>query len=275
MLTSTKLIISLYSISFILPICIISLLLVRYKVIKNIEKRYHTILDTPLFISASFSIGARSFNVSDYITYLFLVKIGFLKFKERKLIKPILYEINYTLNDESKFNIIICILFSITHRIIFIIFIFIAYITGVIQEGYLLFTKSSKDTILLIFNISITFLLIHLFLTPIIKFKVLKKIELEYNVRIDKSLNIFYNKYFDVSNYIKDLFLAEKKIFKLKNNYVMKPNLSDFPYCIKYESNLNIYICIIHAYSIKLFALFIFIFAIGFTLDIASVFVDK
>ncbi|KAB8039971.1 hypothetical protein GCL60_06830 [Silvanigrella paludirubra] len=275
MLTSTKLIISLYSISFILPICIISLLLVRYKVIKNIEKRYHTILDTPLFISASFSIGARSFNVSDYITYLFLVKIGFLKFKERKLIKPILYEINYTLNDESKFNIIICILFSITHRIIFIIFIFIAYITGVIQEGYLLFTKSSKDTILLIFNISITFLLIHLFLTPIIKFKVLKKIELEYNVRIDKSLNIFYNKYFDVSNYIKDLFLAEKKIFKLKNNYVMKPNLSDFPYCIKNESNLNIYICIIHAYSIKLFALFIFIFAIGFTLDIASVFVDK
>ena len=275
MLTSTKLIISLYSISFILPICIISLLLVRYKVIKNIEKRYHTILDTPLFISASFSIGARSFNVSDYITYLFLVIIGFLKFKERKLIKPILYEINYTLNDESKFNIIICILFSITHRIIFIIFIFIAYITGVIQEGYLLFTKSSKDTILLIFNISITFLLIHLFLTPIIKFKVLKKIELEYNVRIDKSLNIFYNKYFDVSNYIKDLFLAEKKIFKLKNNYVMKPNLSDFPYCIKNESNLNIYICIIHAYSIKLFALFIFIFAIGFTLDIASVFVDK
>lgn len=275
MLTSTKLIISLYSISFTLPICIISLLLVRYKVIKNIEKRYHTILDTPLFISASFSIGARSFNVSDYITYLFLVKLGFLKFKERKLIKPILYEINYTLDDESKFNIIICILFSITHRIIFIIFIFIAYITGVIQEGYLLFTKSSKDTILLIFNISITFLLIHLFLTPIIKFKVLKKIESEYNVRIDKSLNIFYNKYFDVSNYIKDLFLAEKKIFKLKNNYVMKPNLSDFPYCIKNESNLNIYICIIHAYSIKLFALFIFIFAIGFTLDIASVFGDK
>ncbi|KAB8039969.1 hypothetical protein GCL60_06820 [Silvanigrella paludirubra] len=278
MLTSTEFKVNLYCIGFILPLLIISLFLIRFKIINNIEKRYNIKLGKPLFIPAQFAALAKCFNVADYITYLYLIKIGLLKFRERIYNKPLLYEINYTLKDESKFNIMVCILFSITHRINIAAFIFLAYITGTIQEAYLLFIKSLYFTNFILLYISLSFLLIYLIITPIIKIKILKKLESEYNIIIKNSFNFIYNRYFYVSNHIKDLYLSEKNIFKLKKgNYILKSELTEIQYSIKNESKFNIYICIIHSYSVRLFAIFIFIFifAISVTLDIAYIFGDK
>ncbi|KAB8039968.1 hypothetical protein GCL60_06815 [Silvanigrella paludirubra] len=254
-------------------IFIISFFLIQLKVIKNIEKRYNTKLDYPLFIKSSLS---KSSNVADYILYLYLIKLNILKYKEPVIIKPLLHHLNYDLKDETKINIIICLIFYISTKTLILLFISIGLLTGVFQEMYVLFTSSMEYTNKCLFNTSMGFLLVYLLLTPFIKFKILKSIETKYNVKIENNLNFLLFKYFDVSNYIKDLFLYEKKIFKIKmSNYLIKPKLSEFPYTIKSESNINIFISIIHAYSLKLFIILSFIFIIGLTFDFVLVFGDK
>ncbi|KAB8039970.1 hypothetical protein GCL60_06825 [Silvanigrella paludirubra] len=259
---------------------LITLPLMHFKVIKNIEDKYNS------KIGNSFYGGFKYLNISNYVIFLLIVKKGFIKHREPLIqkplilkpliLKPLLYKLNYKIDNESKFNIIICILFSLSSFIFLIGILINSYLIGDLKKDFIEF-KNSMNLISLIFlYISIFFFTVHLSITPIIKFKILKEIELKYKVIIKNSHSFLYTKYFDVSNYIKDLFYAEKNIFKLKkNNYIMKPNLSEFPYSIKNESKFNIQICFIHAYSLKLFGIFIALSLIGLSLDFISLFGNK
>ncbi len=117
-----------------------------------------------------------------------------------------LYKLKYDLRNESKLNIFICIIYYFSNKITIFLFILFGFTTGGIQEMYVLFTSSLDYTNKYIFNISIGFLIVYLVLTLVIKFKIFKEIETRYNVRIENNFNFLLFKYFDVSNYIKDLF---------------------------------------------------------------------
>jgi hypothetical protein len=128
----------------------------------------------------------------------------------------LLYIIEYELKGESKSNIIICIIYYFSNKITIFLFILIGFLLGIDQEMYLLFNKLSEYTNKYLFYTCIGFLLVNLILTLVIKFKIFKEIETKYNVKLEDNYNYLLFKYFDVSNYIKDLFLNEKKYFDSK-----------------------------------------------------------
>jgi hypothetical protein len=213
MTSSVNILLLFYILFFSFIIFIISLFLIRVKVIKNIEKRYKIKLDYPFFLKSSFT---KCTDVGDYIFYLYLIKLNIRKFREPLIILPLLYIIEYELKGESKSNIIICIIYYFSNKITIFLFILIGFLLGIDQEMYLLFNKLSEYTNKYLFYTCIGFLLVNLILTLVIKFKIFKEIETKYNVKLEDNYNYLLFKYFDVSNYIKDLFLNEKKYFDSK-----------------------------------------------------------
>jgi hypothetical protein len=242
MLKSNELIILFHCFGYSILIIIITLSLIAFKVIKDIEKRYSTKLGNLFYIKSSLFFGAKYLNVGDYITYLYLVKIGLLKFKEPKYIIPLLYRLSYEIKHESKFNIFTCVLFSITHRFLIIVAVFTGFKTGFFQELYIDFTNSLNPFIFLIIKISLILLLIHLIVTPIIKFKVIKNLELNYQIIINKIPTRTSMICLDISKYIIHKFFEENKIFK-RNFYLDDLILSKTSYSTKNETKFNIYMC--------------------------------
>jgi hypothetical protein len=73
MLSSIDIVVLFYFLLSSFIICIISLFLIRVKVIKDIEERYFTKLSNPFYRNSSF---AKCFDVADYIFYLYLVELN-------------------------------------------------------------------------------------------------------------------------------------------------------------------------------------------------------